>query len=102
MWASWLLGDVVHARVHAEEAAPSLAAADALFDQLFQLHQRGDGRAAVAEGSRQVAVGVGSTGPTPRPSNKFFHAHRGVGGAPGEPGGPGRLASGSASTATTR
>src|ERR1035441_5670696 len=59
MWASWLLGDVVHARVHAQEAAPSLAAADALFDQLFQLHQRGDGRAAVAEGSRQVGVGVG-------------------------------------------
>jgi hypothetical protein len=32
-----LLGNVVHARVHAQEAAPSFAAADALFDQLLQL-----------------------------------------------------------------
>ena len=55
---SELLGNVIHARVHAQEAAPSLAAADALFDQRFQFDQWGDGRAAVTERPRQVGVGI--------------------------------------------
>ena len=37
-------GNVVHARIHFEEAAPALAAADALLDQLLQLDQRSDVR----------------------------------------------------------
>jgi len=55
---SELLRNVVHPRVHFQEAAPSLAAADSLFDQCPQLDQGSDRGAAIAQRPRQVGVGI--------------------------------------------
>ena len=50
---SELLGDVVDPRVHAQEAAPALAAADALVDERLQLRERRDAPGRDSRGCRR-------------------------------------------------
>ena len=53
-----LARNVIHARIHLQEAAPALAAANPLLDQRLQLDQRRDVRPAIAQRSGQVGIRV--------------------------------------------